>query len=235
MNSKLNIQEMAIAIAAQKNNPTILTPDFLKYSGIVPSEWELAKAPILTNSAAQVTFQNGITVIADLNRIIFAQPLSVQAQPQVVQIPAIAHKYIQTLPQVNYKGISITFRGHAPFDNQENGTREYIYRNLLNSGPWLEYGTTPVQASLRFMYNQPGVQMNLDINEALLQLAEQTSKKVVLFTANCLHPINQEDEKQGLTALAQIIDNWETDLKMYQEVVNNKFLHSLDNVIQFNL
>ncbi|MBX9255406.1 hypothetical protein H1Q63_15930, partial [Desmonostoc muscorum CCALA 125] len=56
MNQSLNIQEMAIAIAAKQHNPTILTPDFLKYSGIVPNNWELAKPPIITDAAAQVVF-----------------------------------------------------------------------------------------------------------------------------------------------------------------------------------
>ncbi|MBX9255594.1 hypothetical protein H1Q63_16925, partial [Desmonostoc muscorum CCALA 125] len=56
MSQSLNIQEIAIAIAAKQHNPTILTPDFLKYSGIVPSDWELSKPPIITDSAAQVVF-----------------------------------------------------------------------------------------------------------------------------------------------------------------------------------
>ncbi|MBW4674826.1 MAG: hypothetical protein KME52_12580 [Desmonostoc geniculatum HA4340-LM1] len=34
MSQSLNIQEIAIAIAAKQHNPTILTPDFLKYSGM---------------------------------------------------------------------------------------------------------------------------------------------------------------------------------------------------------
>ena len=233
MNQNLNIQEMAIAIAAQKNNPTILTTDFLKYSGIVPSEWELAKPPILTNTAAQVAFQNGITVIADPNRIIFAQVISPQKN-QGGEIAGIAHKYVHALPQLNYKGISITFRGHVPFSHPDNSARDYIFKNLLNSGPWLEYGTSPVVAALRFMYNQHGVQMSLDVNEAVMQLPDKTSKNVVVFTANCLHPVKPENENQNLQVLTQIIDNWENDLHMYREVVNTKFLQPLDNVINFN-
>ena len=43
MSQNLNIQEMAIAISVEKNDPTILTPDFLKQTGIVNSDWELAR------------------------------------------------------------------------------------------------------------------------------------------------------------------------------------------------
>ncbi|MBD2492438.1 hypothetical protein [Aulosira sp. FACHB-615] len=70
MSQSLSIQEIAIVIATKQYNPTILTPDFLKYSGIVPIEWELAQQPVLTNSNAQVVFQNGISIIAQVNRII---------------------------------------------------------------------------------------------------------------------------------------------------------------------
>lgn len=56
MTQSLAVQELAIIIAAKNHNPTILTPDFLKYTGIVPADWELARQPIFTSSVAQVIF-----------------------------------------------------------------------------------------------------------------------------------------------------------------------------------
>ena len=56
MNKTVQLQELAIVVAAPNHNPTILTVDFLKYSGIVPTDWELASQPISTNRAAQVSF-----------------------------------------------------------------------------------------------------------------------------------------------------------------------------------
>ena len=35
---QVSVQELVIVIAAKNNNPTILTVDFLKYSGIIPSD-----------------------------------------------------------------------------------------------------------------------------------------------------------------------------------------------------
>jgi len=40
MNPNLQLQELAISIKAKDLNPTVINPDFLKYTGIVPNEWE---------------------------------------------------------------------------------------------------------------------------------------------------------------------------------------------------
>lgn len=101
MSQSLNIQELAIAITTRQHSPTILTPDFLQYSGTVPSDWGLARPPVLTNSVAQVTFQNGVSIAAQINRIIFAELIATK-EPKEVEVPAIAYKYIEKLPEVDY-------------------------------------------------------------------------------------------------------------------------------------
>jgi hypothetical protein len=232
MKPSLEIQEIAIAIAAKQHNPTILTPDFLKYSGIIPSEWELARQPIVTNTASQVVFQNGINIVAEVNRIIFVESITTK-EPQDVEIPAIASKYLETLAQVDYQGISINFRGHVMFEQQQNTARDYILKTLLNPGTWQEFGKAPVQAATRFLYTLEDAQMSLDINEAGLQLPDKKVLPIVLFTANFNHAIAPEEASQRLATINQVIGSWQTDLETYQEVVNNKFLNSVS--YQLNL
>ncbi|MGH2414087.1 MAG: hypothetical protein ACRDEA_10425, partial [Microcystaceae cyanobacterium] len=57
------IQEIAINISAKNLNPTMLSEDFLKFSGIIPSDWELGKQPVLSPTLAQVSFQNGVSIV----------------------------------------------------------------------------------------------------------------------------------------------------------------------------
>ncbi|WP_392535783.1 hypothetical protein [Nostoc sp. C117] len=224
MNQTLNIQEIAIAIAAKQHNPTILTPDFLKYSGIVPSGWELAKPPIITEYAAQVVFQNNISITAQVNRIIFTE-LIANKESTEVEIPVLARKYLETLPQVEYQGVSINFRGYVFFNEQNNTARNYILGTLLNPGPWHEFGKAPVQAALRFNYILEGAQMSLDINEGGVQMPDRAVQPIVLFTATFNHAIVQEEESQLLAGLSQIISNWARDMEAYKELVNTKFLN----------
>jgi hypothetical protein len=225
MSQSLNIQEIAIAIAAKQHNPTILTPDFLKYSGIVPNSWELAKPPIITDSTAQVVFENDIGITAYVNRVIFTEVIATK-EPTDVEIPSLVSKYLKTLPQVDYQGVSINFRGHVFFEQPNNTARNYILGTLLNPGPWHEFGKAPVQTAIRFNYTLEGAQLSLDINEGGLQLPDQTVRPIVLFTASFNHAIPQEEQSQRLVVLSETISNWQTDFEAYKELVNTKFLNS---------
>lgn len=225
MNQTLETQELVIAIAVRQQNPTVLTADFLKYSGIVPNDWELARPPILTNAAAQVVYQNGISIVAEVNRVVFSE-LIANKESKEVSIPAIARKYIETLTQVNYQGISINFRGYVLFNQENNTPRNYIFNNLLKPGSWQDFGTSPVQVGLRFIYTLKEAQLFLEVNEVGLQLPDKTQLPAILFSANFSHAIAQDDPSQRLASLVQVIGSWQKDLETYQEVVNTKFLTS---------
>jgi hypothetical protein len=63
MTKELKVQEFGIIVAIKDNKPTVLNPDFLKYSGIVPDS-ELARQPIFTQNLSQVVYTNGVSIIA---------------------------------------------------------------------------------------------------------------------------------------------------------------------------
>lgn len=130
MKPNLDVQELLIAIAVRQQNPSILTADFLKYTGIVPSDWELARPPVLTNSAAQVVYQNGVSIVAEVNKVIFAEAIATKPASDV-QVTAIAHKYIQTVNQVSYQGVGINLRGLAPYDQKNFSARNFDGCNFI--------------------------------------------------------------------------------------------------------
>jgi len=76
MNDFWQIHELAKSIAARNHNPTVLTPEFLKYSGIVPEDWELARQPASSNPGSHVVFTNGINIVAQPNQIVFSEPIA---------------------------------------------------------------------------------------------------------------------------------------------------------------
>jgi hypothetical protein len=41
MDKTLALYELAVVLVARNHNPTILNPDFLKFNGMVPDNWEL--------------------------------------------------------------------------------------------------------------------------------------------------------------------------------------------------
>jgi hypothetical protein len=40
MNQNLDVQELSLVIAVERQDSSLLTPDFLRYSGIVLTEWK---------------------------------------------------------------------------------------------------------------------------------------------------------------------------------------------------
>ncbi|MEC4819257.1 MAG: hypothetical protein SAK29_39200 [Scytonema sp. PMC 1069.18] len=232
MSRSLEIQELAIAITAKQYNPKLLTPDFLKYTGIVPNNWELARPPIVTDTVAQVIFQNGVNIVAQVNKIVFAE-LTATKESSEVEVGAIARKYVDKLPEIEYLAVGINFRGHVLFDGKNNTPRDYIFKTLLNPGPWHEFGQAPVQAAMRFIYTLDNTQLNLEINEAGLQMPDKTVVPAVLFSANFNHSLPQDSQSNKQTTLTQIINNWHSDQETFKEVVNNKFLNS--GSYKFNL
>lgn len=130
---QISVQEWVIVIAAKNNNPTILTVDFLKYSGIIPSDWELARQPVLTNSAAQVIFTNGVSIVAETNRVIFIEQVA-DKSANAIAIPLLARKYVETLPNAEYQAIGLNPRGYASFDDSEDAAHNYVSQTLLAPG-----------------------------------------------------------------------------------------------------
>lgn len=224
MNSKLAIQELAIVIAAKNHNPTILTPDFLKYSGIVPAEWELARSPLLTSQVAQVAFTNGISIVAQPGTVTFSEALEAKSTEDV-KIQEIARKYVQTLPHVDYQAVGINPRSFLTFeDEEEDAARQYITSTLLSPGAWQELGTASMTAALNLVYPLEGRQLNLVVNEVRLQLPEQQPIPAVLFSGNFSYYMAGNTESERLTHLFQLLENWLTDLETYRELVNQRLL-----------
>lgn len=220
---QVSVQELVIVISAKNNNPTILTVDFLKYSGIIPSDWELARQPVLTNSAAQVIFTNGVSIVAETNRVIFIEAFA-DKNPDEIAIPQIARKYVETLPNAEYQAIGLNPRGYASFDTSLDAARNYVSQTLLAPGAWQEVGTTPVRATINYTYTLERGRLNLSVNEAMLRQSDETNTPIVLFSGNFSYDIANDSKEEQLKNLYKALGSWQADLDIYTDIINTKFL-----------
>jgi hypothetical protein len=223
MSQTLITQEFGIIIAAKNHKPTILNPDFLKYSGIVPIEWELARQPIYTQSISQVAFTNGIAIIAEPTRIMFIEAIENKAVSEIA-VPAIAKKYVEALPNLEYEAVGINPRGYITFDQQQDAARLFLTETLLSPGAWQEVGTDPMRATLNLAYTLERCPFYLSVNEAALRNPDETSTPILLFSGSFSYEVKTETPLERKTSLHQILDNWQADLLAYQEIINTKFL-----------
>ncbi|AUB43962.1 hypothetical protein COO91_10176 (plasmid) [Nostoc flagelliforme CCNUN1] len=223
MSQTLVTQEFGIIIAAKNHKPTILNPDFLKYSGIVPTEWELARQPIYTQSVSQVAFTNGIVIIAEPTRVMFIEAIENKTVEEIA-VAAIAKKYVEALPNVEYEAVGINPRGYVAFEKDLDAARLFITETLLSASAWQEAGTTPVRATLNLAYTLERGPFYLSVNEASLRNPDETTTPIVLFSGSFSYEVTSETPVERKNNVHQGIDNWQADLSAYQEIISKKFL-----------
>jgi hypothetical protein len=222
------IDEIAFVINAKNLNPTMMTVDFLKCSGIVPNEWGLSKQPVLNANVSQISFQNGLNVIAQPRTVVFTEVIRDQKSPEI-QSPEIAKLYIDKLPNADYQGLNISIKSVIPFPDSQDSARKYISQFLLSPGPWQDIGKAPMQAGLNLLYQLDNCQFNLNVNEAKLQF-EQTSIGGILFSGSFNYSLENDNSSQQQEKLKTCIDNWNSDWLRFREIINERFLSRTESL-----
>jgi len=219
----LSIQEISIIVAAKDLSPSILNPDFLKYGDIVPSDWQYSQQPVFTNNNVQITYDNGIRINAQPNRVAFAQVFSTQDQPQV-QIETMAIKFAEKLPNANYQAVGINPRGLVPFLGSDRGAHDFLFKKIFASGSWQEFGQAPAQAAIQLSYVLEQGQLNLAINEAKLQTQEQKEISALVFSGNFNYPVRGDAGIKRVQDVKERIQRWQSALATFQQLLNEHFL-----------
>ncbi len=221
MSQALTVQELAIVVAAKDLKPTIITPDFLKYSGIVPGDWEFSQKPVVNNNGAKFSFKNGVNIVAESNRVIFAEAIANKSTDTVIA-PNIISKFTQALPNLDFQAIGINPRGFVAF-GEEDAANKFITEKLLAPGAWQEEGEAAMRASLNLMYKLKRAPLALNITEAALNQKDK-SIPIVIFSGSFSYQVIGNTVEQKLGYVNQVIGNWYTDITAFSSLVNDKFL-----------
>lgn len=219
MNPTLEIEELAISIVAPKFNPTLLTPDFLQYSGIVPSDWQLAREPVLNAQMAHVAYTNGVNISVQLNAVTFSENIKAKALESVA-VPSLVRKYVRALPNASYQGIGINISAFFTFEGEgEDAPRNYIAKTLLAPGAWQEVGQELKTATVNLAYTLERGQFNLKIDDVQLRLADNSPQAAVLFSGYFPYELVGDSPSSKLENLYEIADNWRGDLEEYRQII----------------
>jgi hypothetical protein len=213
------IQELALVIAVKNHDPLMVGEAFLKQTGIIPSEWELAREPYVSQQATQLVFTNGMSIIAEPERVVFSQALA-DKEISTITIGEIASKYAAILKKADYQGVGINFRSFIPQTSHE-AAQIYISQHILAPASWQQVGEAPVQANINLNFSLSGRQLTLSINPAAIQFPEQELMPVILFGGNFGYQLDAEDKVAQLTT---IVTKWQTDLTEYQQIISKHFL-----------
>lgn len=218
MNQTVELLELAFVVAVKDYDPALLSPELLKYSGIVPETWEVAQQPMRAKDFARVSYRNGISLTAQTDRIMFAESMLDRPELDAVQIPHLVSRYIETLPKADYRAIGVNLRSFFSLA-EENEPQQYLLKTLFKAGSWQQLGSTPVRAGLNLVFTFEQRQLNLRIDEAELQLPEREKMPVILLTGNFGYELAEASVPSRLEFLKQSVDNWREDLATYRQTV----------------
>ena len=204
MSNSLQISEIAVSIVAKNLNPAVLNPDFLKYTGIIPADWELANQPVYNNNLVQLIYKNGVGIIVQPNRLNVLEMIGPKT-PVEIQVAAVASQLIEKLSQIEYQAVGINPKGFVGFASAED-VYHYICGKLLSPGSWQEFGGSKVNASLELSYPLKRGGLNLAINQVNVQSGEQVTP-AILFSGNLNYPLLGNTITEKIQDLQQVIGN----------------------------
>lgn len=222
MKQKVKIQEFVMVLATQGQSPSVLNAEFLRFSNIVPEDWQLARKPVYTEQFIQIAYENGVAITAQPSRIILSELLQDRTVDET-SVPSIAQKLVTALPKLNYQGVGINPRGYLTVEAGQDAASQYVANHLLAEGPWQRFGEAPVRASVNYVYQLEHGRLNLSVSEATLQLPEQETAAVILFSGNIDHSLEGDEPSEKVSQLDQVIANWKRDVASYTMLVDTCF------------
>jgi hypothetical protein len=220
---QLSIYELSVVLLARNQNPTLLNWDFLRYSGIVPQDWELAATPIYTQEGTQLIFNNGLRIVSDSSRTVFLE--NVIGKPINDMLAAkIAQLYTQVLPYAEYEGMGINITGVVTFQEQPQIAHNYLAKNLLAYGNWLEFGTQPAKVDLNISYTLEQGNLNLQINQIDIPQENQEDKiPAIRFFGNFDYALQEVQQTDRLGILQTILYQWRSHIESFTSLINQRF------------
>ncbi|MDY7014472.1 MAG: hypothetical protein SVX43_12890 [Cyanobacteriota bacterium] len=224
----IEIQELAIALYAQTLDPKLAQLDFLKFSGIIPKDWELKNSPIFQENLTQLVFTNGVTLTAQPRTINFTEAIA--PQPSPLQVPDLARRYTQALPHVDYQALSIAPKILVLASDRNATAQKLILDTLLAPGSWRELGSGPIRASVNLVYQLENRQFQLAIDEVRVQQADGTLMPALLFSGSFNCQISGETAETKQNEIQQVLDNVPTDLETFRHLVRQQFLGTSERI-----
>lgn len=216
----LDLIEISIVLVIPNFHPHTINLDFLKYSGIIPDDWQLSNNPVMNNSQTQINFTNKLKINAENNRIIFLESLGKQDQPKV---PNLSSQFIQALNKANYQALGFNSNYLVTLSQDNDLARRYITEKLLKPGMWYKASKEPMKASVNYFYTLDDCQLNLNVSEARLQIPEQPPQSALLFTSNCHYELQGDTTLDKQKSLAEVLNNWESLIKRNKKIISAFF------------
>jgi hypothetical protein len=148
MQRNFEILDVAVVIAAEAHNPTILNPSFLTAQKVVPAGWKVdGEKVVCTPQFSAVQYERGVIFVAEPTRLQIMDKRPKGSGDKSI-IPDLAKRYVLRLPHVPYTAVGINF--DAFIECAE--AKRIMTQRFLKPGPWSQKPLAPEAVSLTLQY-----------------------------------------------------------------------------------
>lgn len=204
------LDNFSIVVLAQAHNPSILNPDFLKNQKIVDPLYTPANV-ICTPPVAQVSYQEGITIMAEFEKLQFIDA-DTKRIPFESPIPGIALNYIKALPHVRYTAVGLNFVGHYLCKDKATAVA-LIPSKFLKEGKWSSFGDTAPSVGLKFTYLIGNVRCTINLDTTEAGRPNEAPVPVIMVSSN------YHVDSANIEEIETIITKWKNQYKHFSDVV----------------
>ncbi|HEY9799584.1 MAG TPA: hypothetical protein V6D25_04440 [Leptolyngbyaceae cyanobacterium] len=228
MYSLFSLHELSIVLLIRNHNHTLLNWDFLKCTGIVPQDWQLASEPISTQNFSQIAFQNGLRIVADNSKIIFTETIGEKSLVDIV-VAQIAKFYTQILPYAEYQALGLNPEAFVTFPEHPEIAQNYLSKTLFFSQPWLEFGNTTPRVDLNISYTLDQGTLNLKVAQQFIKQEDgETMTPIVVYSGNFEYMFEQFLPAERSAILWNYLEQWQLNVETFNHLIKNQFLQGLN-------
>lgn len=213
--------EFSIVVVASDCNPTILNPDFLERTNIVPEswDWKVSKPVITTPPISIVTYNNSVSISVEPNKFQVVHSLF-NVSPINSKCPDIAIKYIEVLPHVRYTSVGHNFQCLVELSNPE----KFLMDRFLKSGKWNSKEHHLKEISLNLVYPIESGRLNVRMESATIKKVKEVEEEGLEEIRGILVYSNYHRDCEGYPSAEQIkgfITNVEKDWDHFEKITTD--------------
>lgn len=198
-------QMFAITLGTLEFNPAVLTPDTLRYNGVVEDDWVLAKGSTFSMSETLFGYTNGVEVYASPDALSFRQVATDLRSEKILGPELITRYSLANLPGEWFSvdldfGIRIDSLTDLPPEDDslwETFTRDLKYKD---TAPELRASLTYGDLEGRNLYVE-------------LYRRKDLSGQMLLCVGRITRALsNGGEDEDDVDVLESVLDEWECDL-----------------------
>jgi len=116
--------------------------------------------------------------------------------------------------------VGVNLRGHIVVDEPDKA-KIFIQEHFILQKTWENYKERLTDVAVNLSYRLKHSQFNISINTSAITDGKQAIRPVVLFTGNFHHDLTTINKDEKLATLCEIVMNWQNDMKIFEEFIEN--------------